>query len=53
MGVFLIDDLPILSGIKLDQKGMDEQAIFSIETEPETAFDVNKLAAWVQVTVRY
>jgi hypothetical protein len=38
----LIDDPPILSGTKLDQKGMDEQTIFSIEIEPETAADVNK-----------
>lgn len=32
--VLLIDDLPILSGIiKLDQKGMDEQTIFSVEAD--------------------
>ena len=33
------DDLPILSGTELDQKGMyyKWQMIFSIETEPETA----------------
>jgi hypothetical protein len=44
----LIGDLPILSGpgSKLDQKGMDEQTIFSIEIEPETAVDVNEWAAF-------
>ena len=43
MGVLLIDDLPILSGIiKLDQKGMDEQTIFSVGTEPETTVGVNE-----------
>jgi hypothetical protein len=38
----LIDDPPILSGTKLDQKGMDERTIFSIEIEPETAADANE-----------
>lgn len=32
--VLLIDDLPIPPGIiKLDQKGMDEQTIFSVEAD--------------------
>jgi hypothetical protein len=39
----LIDDLPILSGIiKLDQKGMDERTISSVETKPETVVGVNE-----------
>lgn len=42
MEAVLIDDLPIPSGTKLDRKGMDEQAIFSIGTEPETAISVNR-----------
>lgn len=41
----LIDDLPIPTGTQLDRKEMDEQTIFSIETEPETAVCVNEWAA--------
>lgn len=43
----LIDDLPILPGLNWTRKEwITQETIFSIETEPETAVDVNEWAAF-------